>query len=171
MRTTTQLVLSGLLLSAVVAGCAGGTPDPADFGYRRDAGGALVIVYPPRCPEPDRPAPGDVFGASVLAEGDNGEEILWSARQPRSQAVRQGEFVVGGDTSFAGEEQPLKGELPEGFHVSVVEAGPGGTEVTGADGYVDLSRLDGATLGPDEYMTRTGKTLTRAEITSQKTCG
>jgi hypothetical protein len=46
---------------------------------------------------------------------------LWKAGGPRSPEVAQGLFEVGSDAGFVREEVPLRGELPEGFYVSVFE--------------------------------------------------
>jgi hypothetical protein len=68
---------------------------------------------------------------------------LWKAGGPRSPEVAQGLFEVGSDAGFVREEVPLRGELPEGFYVSVFEKADGKGD-DGRDGWIDLSRLDGA---------------------------
>ncbi len=80
-----------------------------------------------------------VSGAEIYADDDD-FTTLWKAHGARSAETEQGLFEVGGDAGFAEEEQPLRGELPDGFYVAVVEK-TGGTEEDGRDGWIDLSRL------------------------------
>jgi hypothetical protein len=153
--------VTALAAIAVSAGCHTQAPNPPDFGYARSPEGGLVVAYPV-CPGTT------VSGAEVYADDDD-FTTLWKAGGPRSPEVAQGLFEVGSDAGFVREEVPLRGELPEGFYVSVFEKADGKGD-DGRDGWIDLSRLDGARLGEGEFMTHTGKVMTRADIDAQLTC-
>ncbi|CAM5675743.1 hypothetical protein [Streptomyces aurantiogriseus] len=153
---------SALAALVVTAGCTRQAPNPPDFGYARGPEGGVLIAYP-LCPG------AEVSGAEVQVLLDDGFKKLWSARGPRSPDVRGGLFEVGNGAGFTQEERRLSGKLPDGFYVGVSES-VGGRETDGRDGWIDLSRLEGARLGEGEYMTHTGKVLTRAAVNAQRRC-
>ncbi|CAL9643157.1 hypothetical protein [Streptomyces sp. Tu 3180] len=161
MRKTALVLAAALAVIAVTAGCHTQAPNPPDFGYARGPEGGLVIAYPI--------CPGDtVSGAEIYADDDD-FTTLWKARGPRSAETAQGFFDLGSDADFAKEEQPLRGKLPDGFYVTVFEEADG-KEEEGRDGWIDLSRLEGARLGEGEFMTHTGKVMTRTDINAQLSC-
>ncbi|MFH8799814.1 hypothetical protein ACH4F6_09515 [Streptomyces sp. NPDC017936] len=161
MRRQTLALVTAFAAIAVTTGCHTQAPDPPDFGYARSPGGGLVVAYP-ICPGTT------VSGAEIYADDDD-FTTLWKAGGPRSPDVAQGLFEVGNDVSFGVQTRPLRGELPDGFYVSVSERAAG-EEADGRDGWIDLSRLEGARLGKDEFMTYTGKAMTRADVNAQLRC-
>ena len=161
LRKPALALVTALAAIAVTAGCHTQAPNPPDFGYARSPEGGLVVAYPI--------CPGDtVSGAEIYADDDD-FTTLWKAHGARSAEAAQGLFEVGSDAGFAEEEQPLRGALPDGFYVTVFEKADG-KEADGRDGWIDLSRLKGARLGKGEFMTYTGKVMTRADVNAQLSC-
>ncbi|MFF3322716.1 hypothetical protein [Streptomyces sp. NPDC002889] len=165
MRAVLRVAMLPLIVLATVSSCAlTNGPVPMDFGYRME-GGHLVVVRP-SCPSET------VLGATVAVsvEGDgrgDGFESLWSASDPTSGEVRGGLFVVGGAGSFKTERKPLPGKLPDEFYVEAwLDEGGQNTD----SGSVDLTKLRSAKLADDEYMTWSGKVMTRDQINAQRKC-
>ncbi|MGV9454436.1 hypothetical protein [Streptomyces sp. NPDC003635] len=150
-----------MLVAFAITACHVVPPNPPDFGYARASDGSLVVAYP-LCP-------GDRVTGAEIAVLDDGFTTLWKATGPRSPDVGQGLFAIGDNTAFAQEVHPLRGALPEGFYVSVFEV-VNGKAVDGRDGWIDLSRLRNIHLDAGEFMTHTGKVMTRADINAQLPC-
>jgi hypothetical protein len=157
---------AGAVGALLMSACTYPGPDPAEFGYKKTAGGDIVIAYP-LCPGYT------VSGAAIYVRADHEGTIdfktLWQADRPASKSVEAGVFTVGVPGSFQTEKRPLKGELPNGFHVEVTETSQGRTE-HGRDGWIDLKRLTSEPLKTDEFMTNEGEVMTRAEISDQLKC-
>lgn len=141
-------------------------PEPMSFGFRMEGGKIAVAV--PLCPSDA------VFGAesyvSVDGEGDgDGFRELWSASGPRSPEVGRGVFFVNSDQSFSTVEKPLSTTPPNRFYVDTREGTEGQVKESGSS-FVDLRKLKSAELADDEYMTWSGKVMTRKEINAQRRC-
>ncbi|MFJ9305883.1 hypothetical protein [Streptomyces cyaneofuscatus] len=96
-------------------------------------------------------------------------ETLWSAREPSTAEARGGVFHVNGPDSFVTVTKELSGTLPDEFYLDTRQVRDG-KEVSGS-GYVDLTELDSAELGDNEFITHKGKVMTRDEINAQAYCG
>ncbi|MFJ6993948.1 hypothetical protein [Streptomyces sp. NPDC003090] len=142
------------------------TPRSPYFGFRLDSAGNLIVAYP-LCPSRE------VYGAQVQVEAPAGSgesfTTVWHATRPASEEARSGVFVVGNKDSFLNEHKPLRGGLPDGFHVWVTELVEGKTDEGQAD-WVVPSRLKGTELKPGEYLTPEGDVVTRADINAQALC-
>ncbi|OEJ96035.1 hypothetical protein J116_017720 [Streptomyces thermolilacinus SPC6] len=90
------------------------TPRSPYFGFRMDPAGQLVVAYP-LCPARE------VYGAEMYVEAPGGFRTVWRAAGPVSDEVRSGVFVARRWDGFLREDQPLRGGLPDGFHVDVTE--------------------------------------------------
>ncbi|MFI8963688.1 hypothetical protein ACIGO8_16420 [Streptomyces sp. NPDC053493] len=156
-----------LIAVTVLPSCTVEAPDPPDFGFRW-AGGGLVVAAP-LCPSESV----DQARVSVPSAADgrgDGFDTLWSAGGPVTDEARGGTFSVGSSTSFRNVEKPLSGALPDEFYVEIRLAEPGRT-AEGRDGTVDLTKLKGTRLRDGEFMTWTGKVLTRGQLDAQLRCG
>lgn len=159
------LAVLGTLGALLMSACTYPGPNPPEFGYKRTADGDIVVAYP-LCPGVT------VSGAAIYVRADDGEkdfETLWRAVGPTSKSVEAGVFTVGVPGGFQTEQRPLKGDLPNGFHVEVTEMSQGRTE-HGRDGWIDLKRLTSEPLKSDEFMTNKGDVMTRDEISDQLKC-
>ncbi|MGK3091708.1 hypothetical protein ACG93S_17900 [Streptomyces sp. WAC01490] len=134
-------------------------------GFRMEGAGLLVAM--PLCPGET------VESAEIVVprkdKKESGFETLWSAREPRTAEARGGVFQVNGPHSFVTVTKELSGTLPDEFYVDTRQVRDG-KEVSGS-GYVDLTELDSAELGDNEFITHKGKVMTRDEINAQAYCG
>ncbi|WP_411079094.1 hypothetical protein [Streptomyces sp. cmx-18-6] len=134
-------------------------------GFRMEGAGLLVAM--PLCPGET------VEGAEIKVaredEEAGGFETLWSAREPRTAAVRGGVFQVNSPHGFARVTKELSGALPDEFYVDTRQVRNG--EAVSGSGYVDLTELDSAELRDDEFITHKGEVMTRDEINAQAHCG